>query len=119
MLVTGVHHVSLNVTDLDRSLAFWVDLVGLRPVPRPAFGFDGAWLAVGDQQLHLLAIGRVPPDGGQHFAVAVGDLDGAVAHLRAAGVEVSEPSALPTGARQSFCHDPDGNRLELHQPAGG
>jgi glyoxylase I family protein len=117
MEVTGVHHVSLNVTDLERSLAFWVGLVGLRPAPRPDLGFDGSWLAAGEQQLHLLAVGRVPPDTGQHFAVAVADLDGAVAELRAAGVQVSDPATLPTGARQSFCHDPDGNRLELHEPA--
>ena len=117
MQVTGVHHVSLNVTDLERSLEFWVDRIGLIPVERPDFDFDGAWLAAGDQQLHLLAIGRVPDDGGQHFAVAVADLDAAVAELRQAGIRVSNPSSLPTGARQSFCHDPDGNRLELHEPA--
>lgn len=117
MQVTGVHHVSLNVTDLDQSLRFWVDVVGLEPLPRPDFDFGGAWLAAGAQQLHLLAIGRVPPDGGQHFAVGVDDLDAAIAELRSAGVRVSDPSALPTGARQAFCHDPDGNRLELHQPA--
>jgi glyoxylase I family protein len=118
MQVTGVHHVSLNVTELDRSLAFWVDVVGLVPVERPDLGFPGSWLAAGDQQLHLLAVGRVPADVGQHFAVAVDDLDAAVGELREAGVEVSDPSVLPTGARQSFCRDPDGNRLELHQPAG-
>ena len=117
MQVTGVHHVSLNVTDLERSLAFWVDLVGLRPLPRPDFGFDGSWLAAGDQQLHLLAVGQVPPDTGQHFAVAVDDLDAALTELRSAGVRVSDPSPLPTGARQCFCRDPDGNRLELHEPA--
>lgn len=117
MQVTGVHHVSLNVTDLDRSLAFWVDTIGLRPVDRPDLGFAGSWLAAGDQQLHLLAIGRVPADTGQHFAVAVDDLDAAVGELRASGVAVSDPVALPTGARQCFCHDPDGNRLELHEPA--
>lgn len=116
MRVTGLHHVSLNVTDLERSLKFWVDRVGLVPLPRPDLGFGGAWLGAGEQQVHLLAIGGVPADTGQHFAVAVDDLDAAVAHLRAAGVEVSEPVALPTGARQCFCHDPDGNRLELQEP---
>ena len=117
MRVTGVHHVSLNVTDLERSLAFWVELVGLRPLPRPDFSFAGSWLAAGEQQLHLIAVGRVPPDTGQHVAMAVDDLDRAVTELRAAGVTVSEPTPLPTGARQCFCRDPDGNRLELHQPA--
>ena len=47
--------------------------------------------------------------------VLAGDLDGAVAELRGRGVEVTDPSPVGTG-RQSFLHDPSGNRIELHQP---
>ena len=43
------------------------------------------------------------------------DLDGAVAELRAQGIEVTDP--VPVGAgRQAFCSDPAGNRVELQQP---
>ncbi|MEY4229167.1 MAG: hypothetical protein RLZZ362_16, partial [Actinomycetota bacterium] len=45
-LALAVNHVSLTVTDLDRSLAFWSDLLGLEPLPRPALGGDGAWLGL-------------------------------------------------------------------------
>ena len=81
---------------------------------RPDFGFPGAWLDAGPQQLHL--IGAPPPDDrGQHFAVHVDDLDAVVTELRANGIDVGDPSPVGTG-RQAFVHDPAGNLVELHQP---
>ncbi len=111
----GVHHVSLNVRDTAESVAFYTGALGLTErADRPDFPFGGAWLDVGPQQVHLLEI-DVPDDVGQHFAIQVVDLDDAVAELRAKGIEVTEPSPVGTG-RQSFLHDPSGNRIELHQP---
>ncbi len=115
MQPTGVHHVSINVDDAEAAIAFYTGVLGMSERDdRPDFGFGGAWLDIGDQQVHLLEV-PVPDDRGQHFAVLVDDLDGAVAELRAKGVTVGEPS--PVGAaRQAFLHDPAGNMIELHQP---
>ena len=112
----GVHHVSINVPDVDAALDFYVGVLGLRPrVDRPDFGFPGAWLDAGGQQLHVIGA-PAPDDRGQHFAVAVADLDAAVVELRGRGVDVSD--RMPVGGgRQSFVHDPAGNLVELHQPA--
>jgi glyoxylase I family protein len=112
--ILGLHHVSLNVIDVEESVAFYTDVLGgaLRD-DRPELGFDGAWLDVGPQQLHLLD-GRVPEDLGQHLALRVGDLDATVVELRARAIEVSDPVAIGTG-RQSFTHDPSGNLVELHE----
>ncbi len=116
MQVLGVHHVSINVRDVGAALAFYVDRLGLVPrSDRPDFGFGGAWLDAGPQQVHLIEA-PVPDDRGQHFAVQVADLDATVAELRTAGLEVSDPSPVGTG-RQSFLRDPSGNVVELHQPA--
>jgi glyoxylase I family protein len=116
MQVLGVHHVSINVDDVDAALAFYVGHLGLVPRPdRPDFGFGGAWLDVGAQQVHLIEA-AVPGDRGQHFAIRVADLDATVSELREAGVQVSDPSPVGTG-RQAFLHDPAGNLVELHQPA--
>ena len=114
MRVTDIHHASINVADVERSLRFYVDVLGLEPLDRPAFPFPGAWLAVGPtRQLHLIE-GDVPPDRGQHLAFAVDDLDATVAELRAAGVDVRGPKPVgDSGVRQAFLADPDGNRLEL------
>jgi glyoxylase I family protein len=116
MQVLGVHHVSINVDDVDAALAFYVEQLGLSPrTDRPDFGFGGAWLDVGGQQVHLIEA-PTPGDRGQHFALQVADLDGTIAELRAAGLEVSDASPVGTG-RQAFLHDPAGNLVELHQPA--
>ncbi|MGZ4784454.1 MAG: VOC family protein [Acidimicrobiales bacterium] len=110
----AVHHVSINVDDVDAALRFYVDVLGCRVRDdRPDFGFGGAWLDVGDQQVHLIQAGT-PPDLGQHFAVRVADLEATVAELRAAGVSVSDPSPVATNL-QAFLHDPAGNTVELHQ----
>lgn len=116
MQVAGLHHVSINVTDVDAARRFYVDVLGLTERDdRPAFGFAGAWLDAGPQQIHLIA-GDVPPSVGQHLALHVADLDAAVAELRARGIEVSDPSPVGPG-RQSFLTDPSGNLVELNQPA--
>lgn len=112
----GVHHVSINVSDASRSLAFYTDVLGGRPrSDRPDFGFGGAWIDLGGQQVHLIEA-AVPPNLGQHFAVQVADLDAAVAELRARGIAVGDPSPVGSG-RQAFLDDPDGNVIELHQAA--
>lgn len=116
MRALGVHHVSINVTDVPEALAFYVDVLGLsQRSDRPDFGFGGAWLDVGAQQIHLIAA-EPPGDRGQHVALHVEDIDAVVSELQERGVAVSAPKAVGTG-RQSFLHDPSGNLVELNQPA--
>ncbi len=110
----GIHHVSVNVHDAAAAVEFYVGVLGMSlRSDRPEFGFDGAWLDLGGQQVHLIE-GPVPADCGQHFAIRVSGLDDVVAELRSRGVEVSGPK--PVGAaRQAFLRDPSGNRIELHE----
>jgi glyoxylase I family protein len=123
--IVGLHHVSLVVSDTGRSLAFYRELLGLEIEPsRPDLDFPGAWLRLGDRQVHLLEVpnpdpvdGR-PPHGGRdrHTAVLVNDLDGFVRRLDAAGV----PFTLSrSGRRALFCRDPDGNTWELIESSTG
>jgi glyoxylase I family protein len=115
MQPSGVHHVSINVDDVDGALAFYVGVLGLKVrTDRPNFSFGGAWLDVGGQQVHLIEA-AAPPDQGQHFALAFPDLKAVVTELRDQGFEVSEPVVSGTSL-QSFLRDPAGNRVELHQP---
>ncbi|HVM41772.1 MAG TPA: VOC family protein [Acidimicrobiia bacterium] len=110
----AIHHVSLNVDDVDAALRFYTEILGLTPrTDRPDFGFGGAWLDAGGQQVHLIE-GEPPPNRGQHFAILVADLDATVGELRSRGVEVTDPS--PVGSSlQAFLTDPAGNGIELHQ----
>ena len=111
----GLHHVTLNVDDVDACVKFYSAALGLRVRPdRPNFSFKGAWLDAGGQQVHLVE-GRPPENLGQHFALAFSDLPAIVARLRENGYEVTEPVASGTSL-QAFVIDPAGNRVELHQP---
>ncbi|MDP2289764.1 MAG: VOC family protein [Actinomycetota bacterium] len=109
-----VHHVSINVTDVEASRAFYTDVIGgtVRD-DRPDFPFGGAWIDLGATQVHLIQA-AVPQPLGQHFAVLYDDLDALVAMLRARGLEVSDPRRVGPN-RQTFVADPDGNLVELHQ----
>lgn len=116
MRPVGVHHVAINVDDFAAAMTFYVDVLGLEPrTDRPDFGFAGAWLDAGGQQVHLVE--AQPPSGqGQHFALTVEDLAATITELRGRGVTVSD--AFPVGtAHQAFLDDPAGNTVELHEPA--
>ena len=112
MKPTGIDHVAINVTAIPRALAFYTETLGLTlRTDRPEFAVDGAWLDLGASQVHLVEL-PVPPVMGQHFAIAVADLDVTVHELRTANVTVSDPAAI-AGRRQAFLADPDGNVIEL------
>ncbi|MBN4079578.1 VOC family protein [Beggiatoa alba] len=115
----SILHVSVIVKDTKRALAFYNEVLGM-PVnhERPDLGYPGAWLQLGDQQIHLLELpnpdpvtGR-PEHGGRdrHAAFAVKNLDELVALLKKAGVVYTRSKS---GRCALFCRDPDGNALEF------
>ncbi len=110
----GVHHVSVNMSNPERSIAFYTDVLGgTVRADRPDFGFGGAWIDLGTAQVHLIRA-DVPPNMGQHFAILVDDVDDVVSELRAKGYEVEDARVVGPD-RQTFIDDPDGNAVELHQ----
>jgi glyoxylase I family protein len=40
----GIHHVSINVKDVDTALTFYIELLNLELLERPDLGFPGAWI---------------------------------------------------------------------------
>lgn len=117
MLVSGVHHVSINVSNSDAAAQFYTGVLGLKQLPRPDFGFPGHWLAMEDgRQLHLIEVENWVAPKGQHFAFSVSDLDATRQALQDNGVKVSEPSEIAGICRQSFFKDPCGNLIEINEP---
>ena len=117
--LSGMSHVSFPVRDLERSLRFYRDILGLEPLPRPNLPFPGAWLGRNGIQVHLI----VPPEGvelgappptlnplGGHVAFAIGDYDAVAAALRSAGLETLEAGSE---VGQLWIRDPDGHLIEL------
>lgn len=119
MRIQRIHHASIVVADTGRSLSFYRDLLGLRvDGSRPDLGYPGAWLWIGDQQLHLLELSNPDPVEGRpahggrdrHLALTVDDLDALALQLDAAGIGYTRSRS---GRRALFFRDPDGNALEL------
>lgn len=117
MDLLGVHHVSLNVSDLDQTVDFYTESLGLTLLDRPddSISVPGAWLGCADgRQIHLL-LNDVPDSKGQHFAFEVSDVPAVVLELAAKGVKMSTPSTMAGICVQAFCTDPSGNLVEFNQ----
>jgi glyoxylase I family protein len=122
-MVKGFHHGSLVVADTATAVAFYRDVLGMViDASRPDLGYPGAWLNVGDQQIHLLEVPNPDPVEGRpvhggldrHLAFYLDDLDALVAVLDRAGVSYT---LSRSGRRALFCRDPDQNALEfIEQP---
>ena len=55
------------VRDLEASVRFYEQVLELPRVPRPAFDFPGAWFALGNQELHLIADPDLSPASRRHL----------------------------------------------------
>ncbi|MFN3232312.1 MAG: VOC family protein [Alphaproteobacteria bacterium] len=128
----GLDHVVLRVSDVDRMIAFYVDVVGCS-VDRVQEGL-GLWqLRAGRSLIDLVDVtgtlgqlgGAAPGDAGRnmdHFCLRIDPWDEAtiVAHLEAHGVAVSDTGqrygAEGTGP-SIYINDPEGNVVELKGPA--
>ena len=122
-------HTMVRVTDLDASLRFWCDLLGLQEVRRTenaAGRFTLVFLAA-PRDLERSAVERSPEveltynwdpevySGGRnfgHLAYKVEDIHAACARLAAGGVTINRP---PRDGRLAFVRSPDGISIELLQ----
>ena len=117
-----LNHVAIHVIDLERSIDFYENVIGLPRLPRPNFNFPGAWFAFGNQELHLIYDETLEPAqrGHHHFALLVDDTFEAKAYLQSKGVtEFKGPAPRPDGPMQLFFRDPDGYRIELIEKVAG
>ena len=115
MQFESLHHVSVNVNDIDQARDFYIQKLGFEPLPRPDLGFEGEWLRIGNQQIHIIAINSGEPLKEQHFAILVDDLDQLINELTNLHIRVSEPLLTPNICRSVFIRDPSGNMIEFHQ----
>jgi lactoylglutathione lyase len=123
--VDGLFETHLTVNDLDRSVAFYRDVVGLPlAMQDPELGVAFFWIGgVGNAMLGLWAAGSAPVTLSLHlaFATSVDDVLAATDRLRQLGVtplsfyatETSEPSVIAwMPAAAVYFRDPDGHLLE-------
>jgi len=113
-MITGINHITLSVSDLDRSFDFYTEVLGIRPVAR---WVRGAYLLAGDLWVCLSLDPQTrsePPREHTHLALSVSAADLAALSLRVreAGCGIWKVNESE-GATLYFL-DPDGHRLELH-----
>lgn len=121
--VVSVHHVGILCENLERSLDFYQNVLGLKineARPHDKLPYRGTWLWVGSEMIHLMELpnpdpltGR-PQHGGRdrHTCIAIRDVSKLKAILDKAGV----PYTLSRSGRPAiFTRDPDANALEFTQ----
>jgi catechol 2,3-dioxygenase-like lactoylglutathione lyase family enzyme len=113
-LLTGLNHLTLGVADLERSFAFYKDLLGFKPA---ALWNMGAYLSLGGLWLCLSlddkrANGAEPDYTHYAFDIAQGDFAAFRARLLEAGV--TEWRQNRSEGDSFYFLDPDGHQLEAH-----
>jgi glyoxylase I family protein len=113
--VKEYNHVALVVRDLDRCKEFYGELLGLASLRRPPFTFPGHWFQVGpNAALHLMVLEETIPATMRHIALEIEEFQETLGDLKASAIEISEgPGKRVDGSDYLFCHDPDGNLVEI------
>jgi methylmalonyl-CoA/ethylmalonyl-CoA epimerase len=130
--IKQINHVAIVVEDIDESLAFWRDALGiemheLRDVP--AEKSKVAFLPVAGSEIELVqptsddsGIAKYLAKRGQgmhHVCLEVDDIDGMLAQLKAKGVRMinEQPKIASDGKRYAFIHpeSSSGVLVELYQ----
>jgi len=116
-----LHHVNVVVPPgrTGDVVGFYADVLGLRQVAKPAEGVaqSGAWFDIDERsQVHVSERdGERHPQA--HFGLVVDDYDAVLARVHASGAPWEEQPPV-FGGRRGFTRDPQGNRVELLEPAG-
>lgn len=120
MKIAELNHVALLVADVERSCEFYLRVLKLPPIPRPAFDFPGAWFKLGaNQELHLIG-GRsesiISGNRANHFALLTLEIEAWEKHLTSVAADFQPKKRRPDGAWQIFLRDPDSHTIELCSP---
>jgi catechol 2,3-dioxygenase-like lactoylglutathione lyase family enzyme len=121
MTVEGMNHFTILTDDVERTVGFYGEFLGLTAGPRPDFAFPGAWLyANGSPILHVIG-GRPKAElkAGviDHMAFSGRDLPAMLQKLEARGLDHVCRRQVGSGAWQVFIFDPNGARVEIDFPA--
>ena len=124
--IRSVHGVRYQVMDVARATAFYTEHLGFKLGHQqlPAF----ASISLGDVQILLSGPGasgsrpmpsgeRQEPGGWNRVVLKVADLPACIDALKKAGVHFRNEMETGPGGRQIQIDDPDGNPIELFEPA--
>lgn len=113
-MIRGINHITLSISDLDRSIEFYVGVLGCHLVAR---WDDGCYLEAGDLWLALVVednVRQAPLPEYTHvaFDVAANHFAAMADRVRQSDAEVFQDNS--TEGESLYFLDPDGHKLELH-----
>lgn len=121
-MIKKLLHTRMRVNDMEETLRFYVDVLGLEVVDRKRSprGSDLAFLKVQNSD-ELIEICSFPASGRVevqedlvHLAFEVDDLDKTIAHLKRKGIPITDgPTTTSSGSRFCFIDAPDKYEIEL------
>jgi catechol 2,3-dioxygenase-like lactoylglutathione lyase family enzyme len=124
MQITGLFHVAIKTNDLDATVKFYTDVLGMKLAHRPDFGFPGAWLALEDGTpiVHIYAGGPALGADGKtprgtaaldHVSLTITGWDECLDRIKKLGFDWRAAIVPGMSLWQIFVHDPSGVMLEL------
>lgn len=126
--INGVGHIAIKVTNLDRTLDYYVNKLGFSEMLRLNKDDGSVWLVylqiTDDQFLEVFPgaeLDRAPgwdANGMNHLCLTVDNIEAVVAQIDKLGLKLLLPlQTAADGNRQAWLEDPDGNRIELMEMA--
>lgn len=117
-----IHHINVNVDDLETAIPFYRDVLGLPLDPTPDQGMPSQFFRINDrQQIHMNVLADARAFRG-HFCMEVPDFEGVFQRSKGVGAIDIKPwgrvRALPGGKMQMFVRDPHGNLIEIASRPG-
>ena len=120
MPVGLVDHFNIVIapSQVDATLRFYCEILGLKEGFRPDFGRPGWWLYAGDHPVLHISLKEIAPTVGatgsfDHIALNATDWPSMKAMLEKHGIAFDEQLARDNTMRQIFFRDPNGLRVEL------
>lgn len=122
MHITALDHLVLTVVDIDKTIAFYVNVLGMKEI---TFGDNRKALQFGSQKINLHKQGQEILPNARHATCGSADLclltdtplDEVLEHLKTHGVDIVDGIVPRTGAvgaiRSIYVYDPDGNLIEI------
>jgi catechol 2,3-dioxygenase-like lactoylglutathione lyase family enzyme len=118
MSLKSLDHYTVCVSDLNVSVKFYEEILGLKSGPRPNFGFPGAWIYLGDAPVVHLIAGRESKTSEtgsfDHIAFRGTSVEDTIGRLEEQGIAFRRNEIEDFGLTQLFIHDPDGVMVELN-----
>lgn len=117
-MIDGMNHFTITAEDREKTLDFYVGLLGLREGHRPDLGFPGAWLYGSGPQavLHIYWDRPMPRDRTgviDHMAFTASNLKEVKARFDERGLKYDLRRQAGAGTWQLFSYDPNGAKVEL------